>query len=274
MRHGFVAAIALSLLVPASISGAELDLDQELLVIPDTHNEKPYIWNVARNPKGYELAMEYSDQASPARFSFEVRKDTAEKIREVHVFITDSDIHLFRHIRPVEGDGRYQFPFEVPANGSYRFEIVLKTEKGWANLRKDVRLKGVGKQTDDPERDRGYSVNLKLIPRKVYAEHVVTFLFDIAYNGQPIRDIEKVDGTDMRFASWDEDLKEFLYVTSKQNLGGPEVAISTVFMRPGKRAVFAEFRHRGETRSIEMVVDVLMEPPQGTYIHNLKPADN
>ena len=273
MKKGLVAAVVLFLFVVASSSAAELDLDKEVLIIPDTHNEKPYIWKVARNPKGYELVVERAANDS-GRFSFEVRKETPDEVQEVHVFITDDDLQIFRHIRPVLKDGRHMFSFEAPKTGTYRFEIALKTEKGWVNLKKDMRLKGGGTQMAEPERDKGYSVNLKLIPRKVYAEHVVTFLFDLAYNGQPILDIEKVDGTDMSLASWDEDLKEFIYATPKQNLGGPEIAVSAVFMRPGKRAIFAEFRHRGETRSIEMVLDVLMEPPQGTYIYNLKPADN
>ena len=274
MNKGFFAAIALSLLVLVQASDAELDLDQEVLIVPDTHNSKPYVWNVATSPKGYELVLEHGDQPYGGRFSFEVKRETDEKIQEAHVFITDDDLHIFRHVKPVLSDGRYLFSFEAPKAGTYRFEVVLRTEKGWVNLEKDVRLKGGGRQTVEPEKDKGYSVNVKLIPRKVYAEHVVTFLFDIAYNGQPVRDIEKVDGTDVRLASWDEDLKEFIYVTPKQNLGGPEVAVSAVFMRPGRRAVFAEFRHRGQTRSIELVMEVLLEPKQGIFIENLKPADN
>ncbi|MDP2158083.1 MAG: hypothetical protein Q8K68_10300, partial [Nitrospirota bacterium] len=66
MKNGFVAVIALFLLVLPSISWAELDLDQEVLIVPDTHNEKPYIWHVARNPEGYELVMNSGDQASSA----------------------------------------------------------------------------------------------------------------------------------------------------------------------------------------------------------------
>lgn len=263
------------LVIPVS-AYAELDLEQEVLIIPDTHNEKPYIWNVARNPRGYELIMEFGDQTATTdrRFSFEVRKDPAEKILEMHVFLTDSDLHFFRHIRPLHTDGRYNFSLGVSKTDTFRFEIVFKTDRGWVNLKKDLRLKGGGKEPDDSERDKGYSAKVKLIPKKVYAEHVVTFLFDLAYNGAPIRDIEKVDGFDMQLASWDEDLKEFIYATPRQNLGGPEVAVSTVFMRPGKWAVFAEFRHEGVVRKVEVVVNVLQEPRENQgAIENLKPSD-
>jgi len=265
----------LILAVQASTAYGQLDLDQEVLIVPDTHNEKPYIWHVVKDPEGYEIIMNSGDQDSPVdgRFSFKVRQEKAEKIQEMHVFITDSDLHIFRHLRPVLSDNRYSFSFFAPKTGMYRFEIVLRTEKGWLNLKKDIMLKGVGRQVENPDRDKGYGVKVKLIPQKVYAEHVVTFLFELTFNGEPIKDIEKVDGTDMQFASWDEDLQEFIYVTPKQNFGGPEVAVSAVFMRPGKRAVFTEFRHNGEMHGIDLIMDVLKEPPQVTNPQNPKPSD-
>jgi hypothetical protein len=47
-----------------------------------------------------------------------------------------------------------------------------------------------------------------------------------------------------------------------------------VFMRPGKHAVFAEFRHNGYIRRIETVMDVLAEPRSDTHsIENMKPSE-
>lgn len=271
-------ALCLSLLFLAfpSLSAAELDLDQEVLIVPDTHDAKPYIWNVARNPRGYELVMNEATQRDTAdrRFSFEIRQDSPKDIQEVHVFVTDRDLHFFRHIRPLLSGGKYGFPLEVTGTDTYRFEVVFRTGDGWISLKKDVRIQGRGKTPDEQDPDRGYGVKVKLIPRTVYAEHVVTFLFGLTYDGAPISDIEKVDGTDMRLASWDEDLKEFVYAASRQNLGGPEVAVSAVFMRPGKRAVFAEFSHQGRTRKIDFVIDVLAEPTMDrNAIENIRPAD-
>ena len=92
--------------------------------------------------------------------------------------------------------------------------------------------------------------------------------------GKPLKDIEKIDGSDIQVAAWDEDLKEFIYMTPKQNLGGPEVAVSIVFMRPGKHALFGEFRYNGIIRRIDTVVFVNAEPRSGPgAIENLRPAD-
>lgn len=276
MKKTVISVLLLFVLAFPSLSFAGLDLDQEVLVIPDTHDVKPYVWNVARNPRGYELVMDSGAQADSMdkRFSFEIRKDAAENIQEIHVFITDSDLHFYQHIEPLFSDGRYRFSLGIPGTDTYRFEIVFRTDRGWVNLKKDIRLKGSGKIPDDPERDKGYSAKVKLIPKKVYTEHVATFLFDLTYEGAPIRDIEKVDGTDMQLASWDEDLKEFIYATPKQNLGGPEVAVSAVFMRPGKRAVFAEFKHNGKTRKVELVIDVQAEPRRDeNAIEQIRPSE-
>lgn len=275
MNKGVLCVLLLVFAFPA-LSVAELDLDKDVLIIPDTHNAKPYIWDVARNPKGYELVMDEAIQSGTdeRQFSFEISQYSVRSILEMHVFVTDSDLHFFRHISPLLSGGKYRFSLEVPRTDTYRFEIVFRTEAGWINLKKDLKVSGGGKAPDDQDVDKGYSADVKLIPRKVYAEHVVTFLFRLIHDGVPINDIEKVDGTDMRLASWDEDLKEFIYVTSKQNPGGPEVAVSAVFMRPGKRAVFADFRHQGKARKVEFVIDLLAEPPQSKDgIESLRPAD-
>ncbi len=93
------------------------------------------------------------------------------------------------------------------------------------------------------------------------------------YKGIPLKGLEKIDGFDMQVAAWDEDMKEFIYATPRQNLGGPEVAVSIVFMRPGKHAVFGEFKHNGVIRKVDLVVDVREEPKEdGGSIWDIKPS--
>lgn len=253
---------------------AELDLDQEVLIIPDTHNEKPYIWHVLRDPKDFELVMDSAGitAGNDTGYTFRIDRKQGGDISDLHVFITDGDLHAYKHIRPEAAGEGYKFTYDAPGAGKYRFEVVFKTPKGWVNLRKDVRIKSSGRV--EKESDEGYGVKVKLIPKKIYAEHVVTFLYEISRYGKPLKDLEKIDGVDMHAAAWDEDLKEFIYAVPKQNLGGPEVAVSFVFMRPGKHAVFAEFRHGGTVRKIDMVVDVREEPRNdANSIENTKPSD-
>jgi hypothetical protein len=279
MNKALSLALFFSIVVFASSSWADLDLDKEVLVIPDTHNEKPYIWNVMRNPRGYEFAMEYDGPASGLndQFSFEVKRESAVKLNDMHVFITDEDMHTFVHVRPsAVNEEKYSFSFAAPATGKYRCEVIFKTDMGWVNLKKDIKLKkaaGKVKPSSMPG-DEDYEVKIKLYPKKIYADHVSTFLYEISYKGKPLKDIEKIDGFDMQVAAWDEDLKDFIYMRPKQNLGGPEVAVSIVFMRPGKHNVFAEFKHNGVIRRIDMSVFVNTEPRSGTgAIENVKPAD-
>ncbi|MFZ5998052.1 MAG: hypothetical protein ACOYW7_11290 [Nitrospirota bacterium] len=273
--------VFLLLLAVPFAAQAELDFGQEVLVIPDTHNEKPYIWQVQVNPKEYELLLENAQPLAgePTTFGLLINSKSGESIRDLHVFITDEELHTYKHIKPVFDNGRYKFTYTAPWAGTYRIEVVFPTGKGWVNLRKDIKVKGRRADHDAAghEDDKGYSVNVKLIPRKIYAEHVVTFLYELSYNGTPIKGLEKIGGADMQVAAWDEDLKEFIYATPKQNLGGPEVAVSFVFMQPGKHAIFAEFKHNGVIRKIDLVVNVYEEPKhdssEGSGIRDLRPSD-
>ena len=101
----------------------------------------------------------------------------------------------------------------------------------------------------------------------------MTIVYEIMHKGAPLKGLEKIDGFDMQVASWDEDLKEFIFATPKQNLGGPEVAVSIVFMKAGKHAVFGEFKHKGVIRKVDLAVDVWEEPKEDSgSLFNLKPA--
>lgn len=277
MRSIF-AGIILLVLGSAATAAAELDLEKEVLIIPDTHNEKPYIWNVERQPRGYELVLSEAPAAAGGGHSYIIRIVSSSETPkgDVHVFITDNDLHLYAHRKAVRSGEDYRFEYEAPGPGKYRLEVVFETRKGWVNLRKDIKIGRSSARSAPDNRlgDEDYQVRLKLIPKKAYAEHVVTFLYEIEYKGAPLTGLEKMDGFDMHVAAWDEDLKEFLYATPRQNMGGPEVAVSIVFMRPGKHAVFTEFKHNGIVRQVDSVILVNRE-----YLHdagaieNLRPAD-
>ncbi len=278
MKTKLFLLLILSLLLAATPSHAQLDLEKEVLIIPDTHNEKPYIWKVLRNPKDYEFTLQYDNAAAGTEttFSMDIRSKGQSKIDDLHVFIADKDLHVYGHLRPVmSGNGKYTFGFKMPQAGRYRFEAVFKTQDDWINLSRDIKIKG-DKKTSEPETkagDEDYSVKVKLIPKKIYSEHVVTIVYEIMYKGIPLKGLEKIDGFDMQVAAWDEDMKEFIYATPRQNLGGPEVAVSIVFMRPGKHAVFGEFKHNGVIRKVDLVVDVREEPKEdGGSIWDIKPS--
>ncbi|MBI5211761.1 MAG: hypothetical protein HY957_00115 [Nitrospirae bacterium] len=278
MKTKLLSLLLLSLLLAAAPSHAQLDLEKEVLIIPDTHNEKPYIWKVLRNPKDYELNLQYDDTAAGTEttFSMDIRSKGTAKIDDLHVFIADEDLHIYRHLRPViSGNGKYTFGFNVPQAGKYRFEAVFKTQDGWINISRDIKIKG-DKKTSEPETkagDEDYSVKVKLIPKRIYSEHVVTIVYGIMYKGIPLKGLEKIDGFDMQVAAWDEDMEEFIYAAPKQNLGGPEVAVSIVFMKHGKHAVFGEFKHNGIIRKIDLLINVLEEPKEdGGSIRDTKPS--
>jgi len=213
---------------------------------------------------------------TPVLTATSVSPDVGGRAETAHVFITDEDLHFYEHIRAVrDSGGKYTFKFTPPDTGKYRLEIVFETAGGWMDFRKDIKIKeGVRTRDSKKTGDEGYQIKLKLIPGKAYAEHVVTFLYEITYKGKPLKGIEKMEGSDMHVAAWDEDLKEFIYATPKQNLGGPEVAVSFVFMKSGKHVVFAEFKDKGVVRKIDFVLNVFEEPREDRgAIFQIKPSD-
>ncbi len=254
----------LLLFISASTSHAQLDFEQELPVIPDTHDSKPYIWDVTINPSDYEFSIEHGNliEGEDTDFRFNLRRKSSGSLDDssLHVFITDRDLQAYTHIRPAKSsDGEYNFTFNPPKRGRYRMEFVFKTDKAWGDFRETIKVKG-GKKAETPSpsglTDEGYSANVKLVPERAFTDHVVTFLYDLNYKGEPLSAIEKIDGHDMEVASWDRRLHDFVYALPKQNTGGPKVAVSLVFRLPGRHVVFAEFRHNGKTVNFRHVVDV------------------
>jgi len=265
--------LILPVIIP-SLLFAQLDLEQDVLVIPDTHDAEPYKWKKSGSTRGYDLRMEYGTliAGNDSEFTFSIKTKVPKTISDVHVFITDNGLNVFRHLRPESGNGKHRFVFNVPSHGKYRFEFVFKSaEDGWINLRKDISIKESVKQDPSliPPLPKGdeegiYSVNVKLFPEKVYAEHVVTFLYEISHNGVPVEYPEKTDGVDILITSWDKSRKEFICAGSRQNVDG-QIAVSIVFMKPGKHRVFAEFKHNGAVRAVQTDIDVLEEPEQKGY---------
>jgi hypothetical protein len=97
------------------------------------------------------------------------------------------------------------------------------------------------------------------IPEQIYADHVTTFIYELQYNGQPLKYIEKLNGVDMQVATWDETRRYFMYATPKQNPGRSEAAVSMVFTSPREYTIFAEFKHNGKIQRVRHVIDVLEE---------------
>lgn len=250
----------LSVIIP-SLLFAQLDLEQEVISIPDTHAAQQYMWKAIINPSGYNLSTQFGKPAAGenAEFSFAILPPEGESFdkKSVHIFITDTDLQEYEHIRPEgTGSGKYHFTFHPPRAGRYRVEIIFRTEYGWADMIGDFRAKGGKTKEDKTEKSGEYSVQVQMIPEKAFSGHVVTFVYEIKRNGEPVSNLEKVDGFDLQVASWDRRLNEFIYATPRQNTGGPKAAVSMVFRNTGMHRVFAEFRHNGTVQGFIHTVEV------------------
>jgi hypothetical protein len=260
--------------VPA---GAQLDFNQEVIIIPAEHDIQPYKWRTSLNPWIYKPSLKYDKKAvagNDIEFVFTVQSTTGENLSDMHVFITDTGLNTYRHVMPPFRESQCKFIFKPLRAGKYRFEIVFRAAGEWVQFSKKVKIKGKKQEkiSDESLADSGYTVKIKTIPETIYADHVATFIYEISYNDEPIRAVEKINGLDMQVAAWGESLRHFIYATPRQNLGGSEIAVSMVFPSPRKYTVFAEFRHNGAIRKIRHVLDVHEEitnrPGESSFRNN------
>lgn len=263
-----------ALLLNSSTVSAFLDFDQEVLHIPATHESKKYTWQVRENPQGFNAIFEMNgtvDENTPGHPGHLVKLafPPDETVEEVHMFIVDKKFKFFTHILPdKKKDNVYAFDPEITRKGKYRIETILKMKNDWVRLNQNINFAPKTIKTENTEKEsQGYTIKVKKIPGKVYADHVVTFVFEITLDGKPMTGLEKTGGSEIHLAAWGTSFfkrfGEFTYATSAQNLGGPEAAVSMVFMDNGLHKVFAQFKHRAEIHTVETEVSVYFEPVQG-----------
>ncbi len=257
--------VPMVLLFVSSPAFGFLDLEQEVLHIPDTHETNNYVRSLRHNPEGYDATINGKAAGGAVEITLGLVLPPGERADDLRIFVTDRKADRFYPAEPVSaGEAGYRFTMSPPRAGSYRFEVLFRTPEGWVRLSRNVKLpaaSGGGPEASDP--DAGYQVYAKTFPRRVYADHVATFLYEVFYEGTPVTDLEPVGGHDLVVAAWDLGwwgaLDTFVFGESRQNLGGPEAAASLVFDEPGRYAVFAQFRHRGRVRVIESTVTVHLE---------------
>jgi hypothetical protein len=236
------------------------DLEQEILSIPDSHEKpEPYLWNATLNPKEFEFSLARN---SDGQFHVKIMPPNEINIQEIHVFVTNKKLEFAHHIIPeAAGPNTFEFDYLATQKDKYRFETIVKTEKGWINFREDMKLNQEAEKT--PQIGPDYEILIKTAPAKAYSDHVTTFIYEISHKGEPIRDLQKMGGVDMHLFSWNSawlfSLKEFNYRVPKQNFGGPEVAVSLVFKTPGRQVVFGEFSHLGKKRTVRYELNVASE---------------
>ncbi len=266
MRNKIILFILLSLWLFNASALAQLDLEQDVIVIPDTHEVEKYRRKVIVKPDDIDFTLTPENMVASVDTEFRLflqsKKD--EKIGKVHIFVTNETLNQFNHIYPEKkGDDTYRFLYYAPMAGKYRLEIIFESERGWINLKKDIVISEAKDNPDIAKREKDvdlYHVKVESHPQKVYSEHVVTFVYDLSYNGAPIEEIERIGDATMHLAAWNEDLDHFVYYITDKNMINAKAAISAVFMHIGTYKVFTEFKHNSETNIVDFVVDIKKEP--------------
>lgn len=276
----FITIFTLLLLTISGQAMAFLDFSQDVLEIPNTHEGERYTWVVRDNPSGVEsiITRQPSDDGN---WLLTLQIPTDETIEEVHLFIVDSKFANFNHIIPhKKNDRQYNFTFDPKDSGKFRVETVIKTDHDWLRLSRDLVVKSSqSKASSAREGEDGLRVLIKIIPSKVYAGHVVTFVFEIEKEGRLVTNLEKIDGFDMHLAAWRTSwftrFGEFIYSRPVQNFGGSEIAVSMVPKETGHFKIIGQYKLAGELHKIATDLEVYYEPrPNSGGIQNMAPYED
>lgn len=240
------------------------DLTAETIELPDTHADKSeYIWKVKRNPDGYgfELESEKGEKNS-GKYALQTAVPDGVDIDSMILFFADTDLDRAGVLFPEKTADRYVV--DIPAlDGEYKFELVMQTSEGVVNLSEEKSFEASGALP--PVNTQSM---LELEPKKLYAEHIASFIFHLKAGGKPVYDLEKMQGHDMLLIAWNKsfffNMSQFLFATPKKSIGGPDVAVSTVFKNPGVFVVFGFFKHNGKIDCIRKEVDMYYEEPHET----------
>lgn len=268
-----VAVMTLLLLQLPAIASAQFDqfdqfdLNSETLQIPPTHQTEQYEWQAIRNPGAWTLDIAPVQSSDAGKFSMSIKTPPGVETEEIQVFITDEEMEVFRRVQPEKlSKGNYQFSFLPPKAGEYRFETAIKTGNGWIDLRKDLELEKTVDEEPLISKDggQGCGVNVKREPERIYADHVVTFIYEPCCHGEALDESMKLDDSQLRVAAWSKGWfrrwNEFVYATPKQKLDGSVAAVSLVFKQPGNHVVFTEIKQGGEVKYLREEVRVYKEP--------------
>jgi len=205
----------------------------------------------------------------------------------MHLLIVSKDLSFFDHQHPeVKPDGSYELAYKFPRPDDYLFYVDI-TPNG-ASHNQVFRLeKQVGsvspKQPNlvvsDTFTSDGYEYQLSSEPASLQSGKSSTLTIKITKGGKPVTVIGKYLGALGHMVIISEDTKQFLHAHPEDHAhsdaelknpaahshttqpamisnSGPNVSFMTLFNKPGKYKVWAQFNIEGKIRTVEFVVSV------------------
>jgi len=240
-----------------------------------------------QDKSSYDVDLRYSptipNAGTPTQITVSIKEKSTgrpmtdfEKVHDklMHMIIVGEDLSYFAHIHPtIDADtGIFSITNNFPEADNYKIWVDLKPKGGIQSLvkfnldkmtgapHKPIPLTG-GIQSPTKKIDEKYQVGLKA-PIEIAANTAVDIAFEVSDSeGNPITDLEPLMGAGGHAVIISSDRNEFLHVHPTQEVsldwkGGPEVAFSTSFPKPGIYKAWGQFQHNRRTITADFILNV------------------
>lgn len=184
----------------------------------------------------------------------------------MHLIAVSSDLSYFSHIHPsYESGGKFTVKETFPAADSYKlFADFIPTGASQQTISTEVEASGkaaakVELKADDElvQTIDGQKVRLALSMTKAGEEAKLTYTFEDAASGEPVKDLEPYLGAVGHVVIISSDLEKYLHVHPLDEASaGPEAVFATEFPEPGLYKIWGQFQRGGKTFIVPFVVSI------------------
>ena len=196
----------------------------------------------------------------------------------LHLTIVSQDLKFFAHVHPLpQRDGSLAIIYRFPAADSYllfaeympdgqrdqvfRFPLAVATTPTIVDDEPPL-TPTFGDAKPIPGTPQ-MTAELICQPRTPTAGTHAMLMFRLTDRGQPVTDLEDYMGAMGHCAILSQDTQMFLhchpeqlYPPTKESRGGPVIAFHTLFPKPGKYKIWAQFQRGGKVIVADFVLDV------------------
>lgn len=199
--------------------------------------------------------------------------------KPMHLMIISDDLSFFAHEHPhADINGLFNHTFTFPAAGKYHLYLDY-TPASTGHQLGHMLLNVVGEpiipnmplNVDENLTKTINGARVTMKPEKPFKTNdpvEINFYLEDEKTGKPINDLDPYLGAYAHFVIIDEQHTEFLHAhpmehgTPMPHAGGPIVGTHTIFPKPGKYKLWAQFLHGDKMIIASFVVDVAQGTPQ------------
>jgi hypothetical protein len=210
------------------------------------------------------------EPGQPTTFSFRILDEHSgrpvtsfveQHQRAMHLIVVRRDLSGFQHLHPtMDTDGTWMAEVTLPTAGVWRAFADFATDRGATTLGVDLLVAGQLDPVDLPAPERratanGYKVTMQLAGQE--AGHQTVLIFQVAYDGQTVTDLEPCHGACGHLVALREGDLAFLHVHAMDDATPDSLmGFSAGWPSSGRYRLFLQFQHRDVVQTVAFTLEV------------------